>query len=91
MNKANLNKKYGHLKTGLNYRVAKQFRDYDNILYSEGEIIKFYGSSFLSYDDGLSLFCLYKRKETQIRLQLRPEEQQEIAHNLEYYLVLVSE
>ncbi|WP_444930781.1 DUF3601 domain-containing protein [Microbulbifer sp. SSSA002] len=85
MNRENLNKQYGHLKASLNYRIAKPFRDYDYNPYDEGEVIKFYSCSFLPYENGLTLFCLRKGQETQIRLQIHPEEQQEIAHNLEHY------
>ncbi|MDP5208856.1 DUF3601 domain-containing protein [Microbulbifer sp. 2205BS26-8] len=91
MNKKNLNKKYGHLKAGLSYRIAKSFRDYDHNVYDEGKVLKFCGSSFLPYDAGLSLFCLLNNQETQIRLQVLPEEQEEIAHNLDQYLVPVGE
>lgn len=91
MNKNNLKKKYGHLEAGASYRIAKSFWDYDDKFYDEGRVIKFYGSSFVPYDDGLSLFCQLNNQEIQIRLQVRSEEQEEIAHNLELYLVPVSE
>ena len=48
--------------------------------------MEFIGSNFVPYDDGLSLFLVYKGKEKQIRLQIRPEEQQEIVQNLLQYI-----
>ena len=89
MDKSHLDRKYDHLRAGRKYSIVKSFRDYDNYQYEEGNIIEFIGSNFVPYEDGLSLFCIYKDREKQIRLQLRPEEQQEIASNLKEYLVPV--
>ena len=91
MDRSYLNKEYDHLKAGRKYSIAMSFRDYDNNPYEEGNVIEFIGSNFVPYEDGLSLFCIYKDREKQIRLQVRPEAQQEIAHNLQQYLVPVSE
>ncbi len=91
MDKSHLDKKYNHLKSGKKYTIVKSFKDYDNYPYEEGNEIEFIGSNFVPYEDGLSLFVKYEQREKQIRLQLRSEEQQEIAHNLQEYLVPVSE
>lgn len=91
MDRSYLNKEYNHLKAGKRYSIVKSFSDYDNYLYEEGNVIEFIGSNFVPYEDGLSLFCIYKDREQQITLQVRPEAQQEIAHNLQQYLVSVSE
>ena len=91
MDKSLLDKKYDHLQSGGKYTIVKSFKDYDNYSYEEGNEIEFIGSNFVPYEDGLSLFVKYKQREKQIRLQLRPEAQQEIAHNLKEYLVPVSE
>ncbi|OZG75028.1 hypothetical protein BTA51_01095 [Hahella sp. CCB-MM4] len=91
MERRNLSREYGHLKAGQKYTIAKPFKDYDNNVYEESLVIEFIGSNFVPYDDGLSLFCVYKGRERQIRLQVRPEAQQEVVHNLQQYLVPVIE
>lgn len=91
MDRSLLNKEYRHLKAGEEYLVVKSFRDYDNYSYEEGNVVEFIGSNFVPYDDGLSLFFVYQGREKQIRLQVRPEEQQEIAHNINKYLVPLNE
>ena len=60
MDRSYLNKEYGHLIAGSKYSIAKSFRDYDNYPYEEGNVIEFIGSNFVPYEDGLSLFCIYK-------------------------------
>lgn len=90
MDRSHLNNEYSHLKSGDRYVIAKSFRDYDNYPYEEGNTLEFIGSSFVPYEDGLSLFFIYKDREKQIRLQVRPEAQQEIVQNLQEYLVPVS-
>jgi hypothetical protein len=91
MDNNDLVKEYGHLKAGQKYTIVKTFRDYNNYPYEKSKIIEFIGSNFVPYEDGLSLFCIYNGSEHQIRLQLRPESQEEIVNNLEQYMVLVSE
>ena len=91
MDRSLLNKEYRHLKAGEKYLVVKSFRDYDNYSYEEGNVIEFIGSNFVPYEDGLSLFFVYQGREKQIRLQVRPEEQQEIAQNINKYLVPLNE
>jgi hypothetical protein len=89
MDRSYLDKEYEHLRSGNKYSIAKSFRDYDNNAYEQGFVIEFIGANFVPYEDGLSLFCIYKDREKQIRLQLSAQEQQEIAENLEQYLVSV--
>lgn len=91
MDRSDLNVEYGHLKAGRKYMIVKSFRDYDNYTYEEGNVIEFIGSNFVPYDDGLSLFCVYKDREKLIRLQVRPEAQLETARNLQQYLAPADE
>lgn len=86
MDRSYLSKEYNHLKSGMKYRILKSFTDYDGIVYESGEVVEFIGSNFVPYEDGLSLFFVCKGKEKQIRLQIRPEEQQEIVQNLLQYI-----
>ena len=65
----------GVLVCGTTYRVVKPFQDFDEGFHAAGEMWRFLGSSFLPYDDGLSLFVADDRGEWQIRLCLRPEDQ----------------
>src|SRR5690606_15598829 len=44
------------LHAGHRYRVIRGFRDFDGDEHPPGERWIFHGSSFLPYDDGLSLF-----------------------------------
>ncbi len=41
---------------------------------------------FVPHEDGLSLFVLIGSDECHIRLQVRPEEQEHIANNLEDFV-----
>ena len=82
-----LDKRYRHLEAGERYRVARPFLDYDGCHYPAGDVVEFIGASFLPYDDGLSLFVIHRGREEQIRLQLRPEEQQDMVEGLQCYLV----
>ena len=86
-----LTKSYGHLSAGSRYLIIKSFRDYDNYPYEKGGTIMFFGSSFHPYEGGLTLFCVYNERKKQIRLQIQPDAQEEIAHNLEKYFELISE
>jgi len=87
MDRGNLENKYKHLEAGKTYIINKTFFDFDNVQYKEGEKIVFIGSNFVPYEDGLSLFVVYRNEERQIRLQIRPEEQQVIAQSLEKLFV----
>jgi uncharacterized protein DUF3601 len=76
------------LETGRRYRVCATFTDFDGDLHVPGEEWTFLGSSFLPYDDGLSLFVsLDGSREWQIRMQWRPEAQGGVLDELTSYVV----
>lgn len=77
---------FGHLWPERAYVVAQPFRDFDGQEHPVGETWVFVGSSFLPYDDGLSLFVTIEGQPRQIRMQWRPEQQGLIINNLESYL-----
>lgn len=76
-----------HLVAGKYYKVMKTFVDYDKVTRYEGEVWKFVGSSYLAYEDGLSLFFRIKGKLVHVRLQAIPEQQGYIAEHLDQYFV----
>ncbi len=79
---------FAFLEAGTRYRVREEFSDFDGDLHPPGEEWTFRGSSFLPYDDGLSLFVsLDGSQEWQIRMQWRPETQGAILDGLARYLV----
>ena len=85
--KLNLKKDHGHLTAGRKYIVISEFQDFDRDTHPIGETWIFLGSSFVPYDDGLSLFVsLDGEHEWQIRMQWRPEEQGAIIDTLESYI-----
>ena len=76
------------LETGRRYRVCGAFTDFDGDVHVPGEEWTFLGTSFLPYDDGLSLFVsLDGSREWQIRMQWRPETQGVVLDGLASYLV----
>jgi hypothetical protein len=77
---------FAHLDTDQDYVVVRAFRDFDSGEHLEGERWTFIGSSFLPYDDGLSLFAVIDGVERQVRMQWRDEEQGPIIDNLKDYL-----
>ena len=77
---------FGHLQPGMTYMVVRAFRDFDGNEHSLGETWSFIGSSFLPYDDGLSLFVTIDGQRRQIRMQWREEQQGAIVDNLEDYV-----
>lgn len=85
MDTSKLNKQYGLLESGKTYEVINTFVDFDSIRRYQGEKWKFVGSSFLPYENGLSLFFKVNGKLEHIRLQTIPEQQLEISENLEHY------
>ena len=75
------------LKAGRRYRVLRAFTDYDGDVHPPGEEWTFLGTSFLPYDDGLSLFVsLDGRQEWQMRMQMRPEAQGAVLDALESFI-----
>jgi hypothetical protein len=77
---------FGHLWPGATYVVVRAFRDFDGDEHSVGEIWTFVGSSFLPYDDGLSLFVTVEGERRHIRMQWREDAQGEIIDNLNDYV-----
>lgn len=73
------------LLPGQEYRVIKEFRDFDEISQRVDERWRFLSKSFLPHDDGLSLLVEIEGKERHIRLQWRPEAQSEIIENFHDY------
>lgn len=63
------------LVLGKQYVVTKEFLDFDNDSHPPGESWRFVGSSFLPYDNGLSLFVQTTEGEWHIRLQLDSDQQ----------------
>jgi hypothetical protein len=88
---ATLHKRHlGFLKAGERYRVRVEFVDFDGDVHPVGEEWAFLGSSFLPYEDGLSLFVsLDGSREWHIRMQWRPEAQGEIIDGLSRYVEAV--
>ena len=77
---------FAHLAPERDYVVVRAFGDFDGGEHSIGEVWTFIGSSFLPYDDGLSLFALIDGQRRQIRMQWRDEQQGAIIDNLKDYL-----
>lgn len=77
---------FGHLWPEKTYVVARPFRDFDGQEHLVGETWIFIGSSFLPYDDGLSLFVIIDGQRRQIRMQWRAEQQGPIIDSFEDYV-----
>lgn len=77
---------FAHLWPERDYVVVKAFRDFDGGTHELGESWTFIGSSFLPYDDGLSLFAVIDGQPRQIRMQWRDEAQGPVIDNLKDYL-----
>lgn len=77
---------FAHLETDRHYVVIKPFKDFDGQEHKIGEAWTYIGSSFLPYDDGLSLFAVIDGKERQVRMQWRDEEQGPVVDHLRDYL-----
>ena len=75
------------LRRGQRYRVRREFTDHDRDLHPVGEEWIFLGHAFLPYHNGLSWFVSFDGvHEWHIRMQMYPEEQEPIVHNLSEYL-----
>jgi hypothetical protein len=75
------------LQPGHRYRVSREFRDFDGDVHPAGEEWTFLGSSFVPYEDGLSLFVsLDGVREWQIRMQWRDEAQAGVLDALAAYV-----
>jgi hypothetical protein len=77
---------FAHLMPERDYVVARAFRDFDAGEHPVGEAWTYIGSSFLPYDDGLSLFVVIDGQRRQIRMQWRDEEQGPIIDHLQDYV-----
>ncbi|MBJ3784347.1 DUF3601 domain-containing protein [Devosia sediminis] len=78
---------YHFLTSGAKYRVTQAFVDFDRRTHPVGEEWTFLRTSFLPYDDGLSIFVTDETgHERQIRMQWRDEEQGPIIERLSDYL-----
>jgi len=81
------NQRFAFLEAGKRYKVVAEFTDFDGAVHRPGEEWTFLGSSFLPYDDGLSLFVSPDdSQELQIRMQWRPESQGGIIDHLGKYV-----
>jgi hypothetical protein len=63
------------------YRVIKEFTDYDRIIHPIGETWIYRGTNFLPYEDGVSVFITVDDHLYNFRLQWRTEEQADIIDN----------
>ena len=78
---------YGHLVASGSYTVVKPFTDYDGVRHLSGERWTFIRHDYLPYEDGLTLYLrALDGRETQMRMQNRPEAQGAILGNFERYL-----
>lgn len=77
---------FAHLWPERDYVVVKPFRDFDGTAHEPGESWTFIGSSFLPYDDGLSLFAVIDGQRRQVRMQWRDDQQGPVIDNLKDYL-----
>lgn len=77
---------FKHLIPGRDYVVVQAFTDFDHGEHPVGERWTFIGSSFLPYDDGLSLFLVLAGQRRQIRMQWRDEEQGPVIDALREYV-----
>lgn len=79
------------LHAGCRYRVIRGFRDFDGEEHAVGERWTFLGSSFVPYEDGLSLYVTLDdgtgdMHDRQIRMQWRPEAQGPVLDHLAAYI-----
>lgn len=86
MTQAWLTAAFKHLVPGRDYVVVPVFVDFDRGQHPVGERWTFIGSSFLPYDDGLSLFAVIDGQRSHIRMQWRKEEQGLVIDALQGYL-----
>jgi hypothetical protein len=78
---------FAHLTPGVRFEVVRNFMDYDGEAHLAGESWTFLGHSFLTHDDGLSLFVsLDGEREWHIRLQWRDDQQGPIIDALDAYI-----
>jgi hypothetical protein len=71
---------------GPKYKVIKTFTDYDGITHPPGETWTYSGTSFLPYEDGLTLHAIKDNIPVVYRLQWRSEEQAAIIENFKDFV-----
>jgi hypothetical protein len=82
---------YHFLCAGMRYRVVRSFTDFDGEPHPVGEEWIFVRTSFLPYDDGLSVFVEDESgQQRQIRMQWRDEAQGPVIDRLSDYLEVVA-
>lgn len=79
------------LVLGKHYVVIQEFVDFDNDRHPLGERWRFVGSSYLPYDNGLSLFVQTAEGEWHIRLQLDSDQQGGVWGAFDEYVQTVTE
>lgn len=79
------------LSPGQLYKVTKPFTDYDRYTHQPGETWIFEGTSFLPYEDGLTVFVKKDGIDHTVafRMQWRPEEQGDIIDAFPTYVEAV--
>ena len=79
------------LTEGQSYRIIKPFTDYDRYVHEAGETWVFEGTSFLPYDDWLTVIVKREGVEhTQaFRMQWRSEEQGDVIDHFRDYVEVV--
>ena len=75
-----------NLEQEQSYRVIKEFTDYDKEVHPIGETWIYIGTTFLPYEDGLSLFVMRDGTRLMYRLQWRKEEQADIIENFKDFV-----
>lgn len=79
---------YRHLRPGHFYRLVRPFTDHDGIRREPPQVWRFVSSTFLPYEDGLTLsFTDDRGNEFKVRLQDRVEEQASVVENLAAHMV----
>ena len=78
-----------NLVPGQIYRVTAPFTDYDGMTHPVGETWRFVSKNFLPYEDGLTLEVEQDGHRQVIRLQWRPESQEEIIKGFAGYVTAV--
>jgi hypothetical protein len=74
------------LELGVEYEVTKAFVDHDGTTHPVGERWRFVGSSFLPYDNGLSLFVQTPEGEWNLPFALGSDQEGPIWHAFEDYV-----
>lgn len=81
-------KSYGDLEPGKEYKVIKEFKDYDGDIIPVGWKGCYRAYNYFPYDDGLSLAFDTDDGLCLIRLQMIPDAHDEIGNNLMQYFQL---